>query len=157
MATGDNLRIHGLSKTKLYNVWCAMKRRCYNTNVKDYKNYGGRGIKVCDEWLNYVPFYNWAVSNGYKEGLTIDRIDNDKDYEPNNCRWISKVENTIKKRNNHKVIYQGREIFLSELAKEKSIREKTLYNRIFMQGFSVDEAIKLPVKRGNNQFLRKEK
>lgn len=157
MPSGDNFRTHGLSKTKLYNVWCAMKRRCYNKNTKDYKNYGGRGIKVCDEWLSYVPFYKWAMNNGYKANMTIDRIDNNGNYEPNNCRWISRTENVLKKRNNHKIKYNGQEMYLHELAKLKNINEKTLYNRIFSLGFSIEDATNLPIKKGNNQYLRKDK
>jgi hypothetical protein len=91
-----NLRTHGLSKKyrKLYNVWCGIKRRCYNKNQKSFKDYGARGIKMCDVWKNdFSKFCEWALKNGYKEGLEIDRIDNDGNYEPNNCRWITKKEN----------------------------------------------------------------
>jgi len=76
-----------------------MKQRCYNPNNRSYKTYGGRGIKVCDEWRdNFMAFHDWAIANGYEEGLTIDRIDNDGDYEPNNCRWITLQENVSKMR-----------------------------------------------------------
>ena len=95
-----NFKTHGLSKKnkKLYGVWCSMKARCNNPNTKSYKNYGGRGIKVCDEWQNnFKSFYEWAINNGYKEGLEIDRIDNNGNYEPNNCRFITKQENISRK------------------------------------------------------------
>jgi len=91
-----NFRTHGLSKKypKLYNVWGGIKRRCYNKNQKSFKNYGARGIKMCNEWKNdFKSFYEWALNNGYKEGLEIDRINNNGNYEPNNCRWITKQEN----------------------------------------------------------------
>ena len=90
---------HNMSSSKLYKVWGGMKTRCYNKNFIYYCNYGGRGIKVCDEWKNdFSKFYKWAINNGYKEGLTIDRINNDGNYEPNNCRWVTRAEQNRNKR-----------------------------------------------------------
>lgn len=95
-ATEAKLR-HGdalASKTaRLYGVWAAMKRRCYNPNCAPYKYYGGKGVKVCDEWLEYKGFKAWALANGYTDTLTIDRIDSNGDYEPDNCQWITFAEN----------------------------------------------------------------
>lgn len=79
-----------------YRIWVGMKSRCHNKNHSDYKYYGKRGISVCNEWHSYKNFKTWALTNGYKGGLTIDRIDNDGNYEPNNCQWISKSDNTKK-------------------------------------------------------------
>ncbi len=84
---------HGGGSSKLYKVWAGMKTRCYNSKFKYYKNYGGRGITVCKEWIgNFGAFQDWALSHGYAEGLTIDRIDNDKGYSPDNCRWVTMKE-----------------------------------------------------------------
>ena len=84
---------HKMSGTRIYETWQDMKRRCYNKQNARYDRYGGRGITVCDEWLNnFQSFYDWAISNGYSDDLTIDRIDNDGNYEPSNCRWSTAKE-----------------------------------------------------------------
>ena len=86
------------NKAPLYDVWAAMKQRCYNANDSHYESYGGRGISVCEEWKNdYVPFRAWAMLSGYGAGVEIDRINNDGDYEPGNCRFIPRVKNARNK------------------------------------------------------------
>ena len=89
---------HGLGATKLYKIWGDIKRRTLNPKHKHYKYYGGRGITICDEWLDVQNFYNWAMSNGYSDELSLDRIDNDGNYEPNNCRWTTQTIQTRNKR-----------------------------------------------------------
>ena len=88
-------KTHGKSNTKLYEVWKAMRRRTKRENSQAYENYGGRGIGICEEWeKDFETFYKWAIENGYREGLSIDRKDNNKGYNPDNCRWTTrKVQN----------------------------------------------------------------
>lgn len=88
---------HGFSKERIFRIWNGMKNRCNNPNATGYKYWGGKGVQVCDDWLNnFITFKDWALSSGYKKNLTIDRIDSDGNYEPNNCRWITRSENTRK-------------------------------------------------------------
>jgi hypothetical protein len=90
-------KTHGLTNTRLFSIWQNMRNRCNNKNADFYMNYGGRGITVCNEWNGaFLSFYEWALSNGYEESLTIDRIDNNDGYKPENCQWISKAENSSK-------------------------------------------------------------
>lgn len=84
-------------RPSFYNTWQAMKQRCYNKNNPKYKRYGGRGISVCEEWIDIKGFAEWALSNGWKQGLTLDRINNDGNYCPKNCHWVSVSENSRKK------------------------------------------------------------
>mgnify|MGYP001569187649 CR=1 FL=1 len=94
-------KIHNGSKTKLYGVWRIMKQRCSNPNYKQYKDYGGRGITVCPEWIeSYIAFRDWALNNGYKEGLQINRIKNNGNYEPSNCEWNTSAKNAQNRNNN---------------------------------------------------------
>ncbi|MCF8012566.1 MAG: hypothetical protein K9L56_14950 [Clostridiales bacterium] len=91
MVTKKNTN-HGMTGTKIHSLWSSMKQRCMNENDKAYKNYGGRGIEVCEEWIDFETFYKWASNNGYEEGLMLERIDNDGDYCPDNCKWVSRKE-----------------------------------------------------------------
>lgn len=102
------LKPQSIKKHKLYRIYWRMKSSCYNINNRSYKYYGGRGITVCNEWLNsYESFYNWSISNGYREGLTIDRIDNNGNYEATNCRWVDmKVQNNNKRQRKTANYYQ---------------------------------------------------
>ena len=108
---------HGKTNEHIYNTWNCMIQRCSNQKNKYYKNYGGKGICVCDEWKNAAKFIEWAFKNGYKDGLTIDRIDNSKGYSPENCRWATRADQNRNTTRNKYVIYKGNKICLAEAAR----------------------------------------
>lgn len=140
--------IHFGRKTKLYRVWGAIKERCFNPNHKSYKNYGARGISVCEDWsVDFLKFKEWAVSNGYKEGLTIDRIDTNGGYCPENCRWVTTREQNRNYSRNHKVEYNGKTYCIKELAELFNISYGKLVYRI-NNGYSIHNAI----KKGDNRY-----
>jgi len=124
-------RCHHESKTRLYNCWQRIKNRCYRESNHNYKFYGARGIKVCDEWKDdYFKFKDWAITNGYQENLTIDRIDPNGNYEPSNCRWITQKEQTRNMRSNTIVDIKGVKFTLSELCEVLQIFYPTAVKRI---------------------------
>lgn len=121
---------------RLYrSVYTGIKQRCYNPNCKDYANYGGRGIKICDEWLNdFDMFYQWAYESGYNESAekgkcTIDRIDVNGNYEPSNCRWVNIAFQNSNKTTTHLITYHGKTHTIAEWARIMGISENALYNR----------------------------
>lgn len=132
---------HSGKGTKLYEVWCSMKSRCYNPTSKSYSRYGGRGITVCDEWWSsFSTFEEWAMSHGYKEGLSLDRIDNNGNYEPSNCRWATMKEQANNQNHTLKIEYKGQTKTLTEWAEFLGIKWHTLYHRIYRKGWTVERA-----------------
>lgn len=131
---------HGLSGTRINQIHRAMKRRCLNPNCYEYKDYGGRGITICDEWMEFKPFYEWAMKNGYSDNLTIDRIDNNGNYEPNNCRWADWYMQANNTRTNRFLTYNGKTQTVAEWARELNISPKTLENRV-TQGWGDEKAL----------------
>lgn len=133
---------HGDRHCRLYSIWSNMKTRCYDKSNKTYEKYGARGIRVCDEWLNsYEAFKAWAVSNGYDESLSIDRIDVNGDYCPQNCRWVDAVVQANNRTNTLYVSAHGETHSLSEWASLCGVKYHTLYARIFKAHVSPDLAI----------------
>ena len=107
---GDGFRRHSMTGSRLHRIWKNMHTRCFNTNNYKYKNYGGRGITICEDWLGkdgFMNFYNWSIANGYDDSLTIDRIDVDGNYEPSNCRWATWDEQSKNKTTSRKITVNG--------------------------------------------------
>lgn len=122
---------HGLTNNPLYGVWSGIIQRCTNPNADNYNRYGGRQIGVCDEWKNdFQSFYDWAISNGYKRELTIDRIDNNGNYEPRNCRWSDKITQQNNTRRNHKFTFNGVTHTIAEWSRLLGVNHETLRYRI---------------------------
>ena len=137
---------HGLSHTRIDNIYRSMISRCYNKQNTRYANYGGRGIAVCEEWLkNKNAFFDWAKNNGYSDDLTIDRIDANGNYEPNNCRWVSYTIQNNNRTNNRILVVNGVSHNLSEWSKITGIKVSTIHQRLKV-GWSVEDAVLKAVK-----------
>jgi hypothetical protein len=127
---GKFMARHGMYGTRLYHIWNGLSGRCLNPNNKDYANYGERGIGVCDEWRNPEKFFEWAFLNGYGDNLTLDRIDTNKGYSPNNCRWITWKKQQRNKRNNRMIEYNGEIHCVAEWAEITGIAKQTIVSRL---------------------------
>jgi hypothetical protein len=121
---------HGDAGTRLHSIWKDMRKRCNNPKSKSYKYYGGKGIRVCEEWDNYVNFKQWAMDNGYNDDLTIERIDNNKDYSPQNCKWIPFSEQTSNQTSNIYVEHDGKRMTVGKWCDELNLHRTTIYGRI---------------------------
>lgn len=138
---------HGLSGTRLFRIWCGMKQRCYNPNHHKYRIYGGRGIRICDEWISdFNVFYEWAVSHGYGDDLTIDRIDVNGNYCPENCRWATSEEQSNNTRQNRFLKFNGETHTTKEWADITGINPSTLRSRLRL-GWSAEEALTRPIEK----------
>lgn len=133
------------SVSRLYNIWGRMKARCNNPNNDNYHNYGGRGISVCDEWNDYIPFKKWALENGYNDNLTIERIDVNGNYCPENCKWATIKEQSNNKRDNVIFAYNGRNLTLTQWSEVTGIDKSTLWERLNICKWSVEKALTVPV------------
>ena len=142
-----NRETDGRTKTRLFGIWASMKARCHNHNNRAYPQYGGRGISVCDEWrCNFTSFRDWAMSHGYQENLSIDRIDNNGDYSPRNCRWGDRVVQQNNTRRNRNITFQGKTLTMAEWSRDVGISWHVIWNRL-NRGWSVERALTEPVHR----------
>lgn len=132
----NNNTKHGKSDTRLHNIWMGLRNRCNNPKGQDYHYYGGRGIKICEEWSEFLNFYNWANNNGYEDTLTIDRKDPNGNYSPENCRWSTMEEQANNRNSNINLTYKGITKNIAQWAKElKTSRHNIMFN--------FDEIVKL--------------
>ena len=145
---------HGETNTRLHGIWIAMNKRCSCKTAKNYFYYGGRGIFVCDEWKNdYVSFKKWSIANGYQENLSIDRIDNDGPYSPENCRWSTPKEQSHNKRNSISWTFHGETRNISEWARIIGMTRNGLQDRVTKRNWTIEKALSTPVEKHkrNNQ------
>lgn len=142
---------HGDTGTRLYSIWNTMKQRCSNPNAINYHLYGGKGIMVCNEWIeSYEEFKKWSLLNGYSEKLTLDRIDSKKGYSPNNCRWTDWGTQQNNRCNNHLITYNGETHTLSQWARIVGLHPKTLSRRIVDKHWSIEKALTTPLLKHYN-------
>jgi len=144
-ATGNANRTHGKTKTRLYHVWESMRRRCNCNSDGAFKYYGGKGIKICDEWNDFEAFEKWAYENGYDPNAksfkcTIDRIDNSKGYSPENCRWVDSIVQANNHTTNVKVSYNGETKTIAEWSKLLGWNYRIVYDRIVKYGWKPERA-----------------
>lgn len=137
---------HGLYKTRLNSIWKNMRQRCYNPKATRYENYGGRGIVLCNEWKgDFTAFYKWAIANGYSEELTIDRKKVDGNYEPRNCRWVTRKAQNFNTTRSRILTYNGVTKTATEWALEIGMGVKTLTERL--KRLSVEDSLTMPLKK----------
>ena len=135
---------HGMCYTRINSIYRKMKERCFWRKSPRYGDYGGRGITVCNEWLGengFLNFYNWAISNGYSDNLTLDRMDNNGNYEPSNCRWVDEITQMNNMRNNHLLTYNGETHTVAEWARIMDMPYQRLLSRINKLHWSVERAL----------------
>lgn len=141
LSNASRLTTHGAKNTKLYAIWCSMKDRCTRNNNKDFEHYGGRGIKVCEEWMrDFSAFRDWAIESGYNQNLTIDRINVNGNYCPDNCRWVDWNTQANNRTNSIYIEYNGETHTCAEWSKITGINYYTLRNRM-KAGMNIDDIL----------------
>lgn len=137
---------HHATKTRMYKIWQSMHERCEREKHEHYENYGGRGITVCEEWREFEPFRDWAVASGYSDKLSIDRINTDGNYCPENCRWVTMKEQQNNKRNNRRITYNGETHTITEWSEITGIKKTTIKERLNMS-WSNEKTLTTPVRQ----------
>lgn len=146
-ASSNAHKKHGMCETRLYRIWRGMKNRCCNPNARDYPYYGGRGIEVFPKWSeNYAEFQEWALSHGYRTDLTLDRVDTNGNYCPENCRWVTWKEQALNKTNNHLLTHNGVTMPVTVWAEKTGLSADVLYTRKRL-GWSDSRTIETPLSR----------
>ena len=142
----NGMYVHGGCGTRLYKIWCSMHERCQRQKHKHYMSYGGRGIAVCEEWNEYIPFYDWAMANGYRDDLTIDRKDINGNYCPENCKWATNKEQQNNKRTNRVMVVNGISHTISEWAEITGIGKTTIRYRL-NKGWTPEDVLLVPIQK----------
>ena len=133
---------HGMSNTRLFHIWMGLKHRCTNPNFCDAKLYSERGITICDEWKNdFTAFYDWSMLNGYNDSLSIDRIDSNGNYCPQNCRWANHYVQANNRRNSNIVTYHGNSNNLDDMCRSLNVNSKVIRSRMKRNNLSFEEAV----------------
>lgn len=148
-------RTHGMSHTRLHNIWLTMRQRCEKPKCTGYQKYGAKGIKVCEEWSSFETFRDWAYSHGYDDTLTIDRIDPKGDYSPGNCRWATQKEQQNNRSNNVLLTYKGETRSVIEWSEITHIPIHILYDRHY-RGWEVDRIFEQPIRKSPTARERSE-
>ena len=140
----NNKITHGFGGTRIYKIWRGMIRRCENEHDERYNRYGARGIKVCEDWHDVRNFVKWAYDNGYKDNLTIERLDNDLGYNPSNCIWADRYVQNNHTSRNHLITYNGKTQTMAQWSRETGLPYSTIKSRLNKHGWSVERALSTP-------------
>lgn len=142
----QKLSTHRETKTRLYQIWYNMITRCYNPNSSHYEHYGARGVTVCDNWRKYENFRDWALSSGYQDDLTIERIEVNGNYEPSNCKWATRKQQANNKRTSRYIEFNGQRRTVAEWADSMGMDKRALWDRLFVQNWSIERALTTPLR-----------